>query len=510
MKTKKTFCFTAAFLLSIIVAGGLWAQATDPDNANSLSPTNATTNGRFKTAIDDYISPQDYTNLKLNNWFGYASWTTVGQPQPQFGFAKQIKNLYLAIYFKGTFWGGLNNFANREETVANFMGGADDKKLTTYTMPAPLDNPDNSGAIIIGFADMGIRLGFSSTYDSFKNDGDLRIESRTVINTYDYYRSYKLENGNLVPQIKWGMAKDLVSRGIRPYVTATLNFHRENAKADEYLAVDKTSGEKILYSLNYIQPSLAVGLGGFTFYNANGFKGSVDLDYTLRLNVYSNDYSYPEDNSPGVAQTDYIYNTKTIKGTWGPISATDTRPILRERSNIFNSIAPSVIASWSSGNLGLKAKLRANFDIDSTKTTDMNVIRDSAGKTNGDLQREGDNEVRNTFTFTPRFDLALQYTAIPERLTLNVGGRIARGISVHHTTAKVYDINGNEDASKTATSKSTSFGSMIHRLYAGALFNFTRNVWVEAATGIENGVNVFSTGANGLFNFTAISIGLKF
>jgi hypothetical protein len=508
---KSNTIFAAALLLSLTAAGGLWAQntATDPDNGNSLSPTNNGTSGRFKTAIDDYISPQDYAGLKLNNWFSYASWATAGQPQ--FGFAKQINNFYLGLYYKGTFWGGVNNFAGKEEIIPTFMGGTESKKLTTYTIPAPLDYPDNSVAVLFGFADMGIRLGFSSTYDSFKSDGDMRVEAGVTsgVATYNHYKSYALENGNLVPQIKWGMARNLIKQGVKPYATATLNFHRESLRANQYSTPNETSGEKILYSQNYFQPTFAAGLGGFTFYDADGFKGSVDLDYTLRLNLYSNDYSYAEDTSAGVAPADYKYGTKTFNGTWGPVSAANASLILRERSYIYNSVVPSLAASWSSGNLGLKAKLRANLDFDTTKTTDMDATRDADGKTNGNLQKHGNDETRDTFTVTPRLDLGLQYGIIPGKLTLNAGGRLARGITFTTTDLKVYD-SGNEDQIKASKSKSSGFGTMTWRLHAGAMFNFSDNVWIEASTGVQNGVNVFSTGADGLFNFTAIAVGLKF
>ncbi|MDR0473005.1 MAG: hypothetical protein LBH43_04985 [Treponema sp.] len=42
------------------------------------------------------------------------------------------------------------------------------------------------------------------------------------------------------------------------------------------------------------------------------------------------------------------------------------------------------------------------------------------------------------------------------------------------------------------------------------MLNLTDNVWFEASTSVQNGVNVFSTGADGLFNFTAIAVGHKF
>jgi len=507
-------CVNSFFILFLLFsAGTLQAQqntntATDPDNSNSFSPTNTSTSGRFKTAIDDYISPQDYTSLKLNSWFGYASWATLGQPQ--LGFAKQINNVYLAFYYKGTLWGGLNNFASKEEIVPTFMGGTAGKKLTTYTIPAPLDYPDNSAAILVGFADMGIRLGFSSTYDSFTSDGNMRVESG--VNTYNYYKSYELENGNLVPQIKWAMARDILERrGIRPYATVTLNFHRENLKADQYTAPDKTSGDKILYSQNYFQPSLAVGLGGFVLYNENDFKVSVDLDYVLRFTMYSNDYSYAVDTSTGLNPDDYVYGIKTIEGTWGPSSSTNPNLILREKSNMFNSIVPSVSGSWSLGNLGIKAKLRVNLDFDNATSTDMDVIHDASGKTSGDLQKQGNDETKDTFTVTPRLDLGLQYMIIPDKLTLNVGGRLARSIAYTTTSVRVFDTDGKEDGTGASNSKSTNFGDLTWRLYAGTMFNLTENVWLEAVTGVQNGVNVFSTSSvDGLFNFTSIAVGIRF
>jgi hypothetical protein len=242
----------------------------------------------------------------------------------------------------------------------------------------------------------------------------------------------------------------------------------------------------------------------------NGFKSSADLDYALRFTAYSNDYSYVEDTSAGVNSEDYKYGIKNIKGTWGPISANTGTPILRERSNVYNSVVPSVSGSWSSGNLGLKAKFRVNLDFDNTKTADMEVKRDAAGKTNGSLQKQGNDEKRNVFTFTPRLDLGLQYGVIPGRLTLNVGGRLARGISSTTTTVKVYDDEGKEDPALASKTNSAGFGAMTWRLYAGVMFDFTGNIWLEAATGVQNGVNVFSTGADGLLNFTTIAVGLKF
>jgi len=507
---KSKIILMAILLLSVFTTGTLQAQTnidtkTDPDNSNSLSPTNTSTSGRFKTAIDDYISPQDYTSLNLKNFFSYALWAPVTAPgQPQLGFAKQIKNVYLALYYKGTLWGGVNNFASTEEIIPTFMGSTESKVLTTYNIPTPLDYPDNSLAVLVGFANMGIRLGFSSTYDEFKNDGNMRVVSAP--NPDKYYTKYELENGNLVPQIKWGMSKDILEQGIRPYATVTLNFHRENLKVDEYTTYNKTSGDKILYSQNYFQPSLALGLGGIAFYNKNNLKASVDLDYTLKFTIYNNDYSYALDSSPSLAPN-YTYGTKTINGIW--YSTSNTSYNLREMSYIYNSIVPSFSCSWSMGNIGIKTKIRVNLDFDNAKTTDMDVIRDASGKTNGDLQKQGDDKNEDIFTVTPRIDLGIQYKIIPEKIILNVGGLLARSIAYTTTSVRKYDIYGKEDGNGAHNSKNTNYGDIKWRLFVGTMFYFTENVWFEAVTGVQNGVNVFGTGVDGLFNFTSIALGFK-
>jgi hypothetical protein len=505
MKNKKILVLAA--LLSMIVAGGLWAQSTGPDESGNVSPTNTATSGRYKTAIDDYISPQDYAGLKLNNWFAYASFAS--PTTPRFGFAKQINDLYLALYYSGNFWGGLNDWKSEDvKGNGNFYNG-EDKDITIYTKPTSFSNPDNSVALLLGVSGMGFRLAFSSTYDSFKKKEDIAINTNSPGN---FYKSYAWENGNLVPQLKWGMAKDLIKQGIRPYVTATLNFQRDNVKGEKYTAKDKTTGEIFESSKNYFEPTIALGMGGFAFYNENGFKGSADLDYTLKLKTYNNSYSYNPDMAVGDK-----FDTKTFKGTWDGST-------FAEKSYVSNSIVPSVSASWSAGNLGLKAKLRTTLDFATDKSTAVVLKYDTAGtKTEGTLQKTGPDVTTDTFTFTPRLDLGLQYKIVPNRLALNAGGRITREIKATTTDTKVF-ANDTETTKSATTKKETSFGIMTNRLYAGVQFNFSDNAWVEGVTGVNNGVNVFDTGittaptgasittsgGNGLFNFTALAFGFKF
>ena len=476
MKSKRIFGWAAALLLSLIMVGGLWAQTTMPDDA--VSPTNTGSSGRYKTAVDDYIQPTDYAGLKLNKWFGFASFAS--GTMPRVGSAHKINDLYVALYYSGTFWGGLNDFGGTEAKDTFGGPGGTDKTFTTYTHPVAPANPDNTLAVLIGVADMGFRLGFSSTLDTFKKDEDVGVGVK-------YYKSYAWENGDLVPQIKWGMAKDLMPKGIRPWVVLDLRFHRDNLVHNEVTGAT-ASGENTANSQNSFEPKIGLGLGGFAFYNENGLKASFDLEYKLTLTTYNNDYSYLDAGK---------FATKSIKGL-------NANGGLSERSHINNDIYPSVSLGWSSGNLGLKAKLRGVLNFDNVQSTGMNY------KADGSLQNHGDEVVTDIFTFTPRLDLGIQYKIIPNKLTFNAGGRIARSLATTTVDTKASYTNGAKDADSATKTKSTNWGTMTNRLYAGAQFNFTDNAWVEAVTGVSGGnASVFNT-ANGLFEFGSIAIGLKF
>ncbi|MDR0473006.1 MAG: hypothetical protein LBH43_04990 [Treponema sp.] len=89
----------------------------------------------------------------------------------------------------------------------------------------------------------------------------------------------------------------------------------------------------------------------------------------------------------------------------------------------------------------------------------MDVICDADGKAEGSLQMHENDETRDVFTLTPRLDFGLQYKIIPDKLVMNAGGRMARGLSYTAAAFKVYD-KGNEDITKASKSKNKGFGTM--------------------------------------------------
>jgi hypothetical protein len=496
-------------LLLIFTAVGAWAQnlpafPSAPDAgtkhtwASSLwtSPQSSVTEGRFRSNADDFIRPDAYTGVKFNKWFGMASFLWAGEETSTdmiatVGFATKVNNVYIGAFYTGNMWDGLKNNDYSEEVPSTTpIGGVAGKVYNCYPSINIAADPGNNFAILIGVADMGFRLTYRTNYQWF-NENDIVYKGQL-------YKNYQTDIGYLAPQIAWAMAKDLTNNGIRPYAAIDLVFYREYIKTAK--AGDSVSGEEIKISKNRFDPSLSAGLGGYTFYNKDGFKGSFDVDYVLTFNIYDNEYSYIDGGK---------YKTAKIKGT----NNDNTNPLMEEFS-MSNSLTPSLSGSWSKDALAVKIKLNLPLTLSSKEknSVDLNPATHKPFY-------NGQNESSTIFTFRPDIRLAMQYKIVPNRLTLNVGARIQASTLKFETIEQTnYSATGVlQDKKKYHNSKfrkedaSSDFTSSFK---IGPTFNFSENAWVEASTGIskafgEGAVKVFDP-EDGLFSFGNITFVLKF
>jgi len=405
------------------------------------------------------------------------------------GFATRVKGLYIGAFYNGNFWTGapVNNYTEKEATPNG--GGTGNYDVYGNISTGGATNPVNNAAVLIGLADMGFRLTFRTNYQTFNKKG--------IVSQDQLYNSYLDEKGYITPEIAWAMAKDLTKSGIRPYVTLELGFARDY-KRTETSGPDSAglTGVNIGRSLNHFDPKLGLGLGGYTLYNKNGFKLSGDLDYTLELNIYDNEYGYVEGGS---------YRTGKIKGTYSPGSSP-----YNEQFFASNLVTPSLSGSWSKDKVALKFKLNLPLTFNSLEQRAMTP-------NGGSLVYDGATKETFTFVFRPDLRLSMQYKVIPDRLTLNTGARL----QATALTLETIDISNYTMGTKTSTQKqhndaTINIGSgtqFISRFNIGASFNFSENIWTEAGTGVSNAygekaVDVFGSG--GLFTFGNILVGLKF
>jgi len=484
--------FTLALLL-MISAAAAWAQNL-PGNIWT-SPQSTTTEGRYRSNADDFIRPDSYAGVKFNTWFGLVSFLMDENNSgiATAGFATKVKDVYIGAFYNGNFWANapVNNYIEQELNPGP-NGGSAGKNYNVYNniSVGGASNPVNNAAVLIGLANMGFRLTYRTNYQFFNKDN--------IVTGNQLYKNYQAERGYIAPQIAWAMAKDLTKSGIRPYATLDLVFDRDYQKTEtKGPDSNNNTGEYIGRSLNHFDPSLALGLGGYTLLNKDGFKLSTDLDYVLTLKTYENEYSYVDNGK---------YKTGKIKGTYSPGS----NPYV-EDFFVSNLVTPSLSGSWSKEKIGLKFKLNLPLTFSSREQSSMAL--DASNK----LVNNGSNITTSTFVFRPDVRLSMQYKIIPDKLTLNTGARI----QATALTSETLDIKNYNMGTKTSTQKqhndaTINIGSgtqFVSRFHIGAAFNFTENVWTEAATGVSNAygdgaIDVFKDG--GLFAFGSILVGLKF
>jgi len=499
MKSK---FFTLALLLSISVAG-VWAQnlPTIPNSTTGFwttnlwsSPQSTTTEGRYRSNADNFIRPDQYAGVRFNKWFGIVSFLSDenNSATATVGFATRIGKVYVGTFYNGNMWANApaNNYVE-EEPATTPAGGSGGTVYDVYNNinVGGASNPINNAALLIGVADMGFRLTYRTNYQSFKESG--------IVTNDQLYKNYRTERGYLAPQIAWAMAKDLTGNGIRPYVTVDLVFNRDYQKT-ETAGPDSSNvtGENIGRSLNHFDPSFGFGLGGYTFYNNNGFRVSADLDYVFTMNFYNNEYSYVENGA---------YKTGKFKGTYSPGS----NPFV-EQSFMSNLITPSLSGQWGDDKLALRFKLNLPLTFESRSQNSMALD-------GGNLVYNDASNSTFTFVFRPDLRLALQYKLVPDKLTLNAGGRIQATAVTLDTIDQTNYNNGTKISTRKIHNKSfINIGSgtlFISRFSIGPTVNLTENFTVEATTGVtnvygDNAIEVFAQG--GLFSFGSILVALRF
>ena len=418
-------------------------------------------------------------------------------------FGKNYEGPYFAIYYGGNLLHGFfdNSF------MYNTINGRQFKKYETAPIiSASGDN--NRYALLFGIGTMGLRLSYASTLGSF-SAGNILTEDDGMA-----YKSYETALGWMVPQLQWGLNSPITKIGIRPTVTFDFGIKRDFYRSELYIdpATDfNTNNEEIHYSRNYLQPSLSLGLGGLNVFTKPGFTVDLDLDYSLVLRFYNNDYSYPDADGKN-----HILS----------ISGLNDAGVLMENSFIQNSVSPSVVVEFIGlHRLKFKGTLSLPVTLLSYGETEMQIV---PGSFNGELQRDGNDTSLLLIQFSPLLQIGVQFEIIPNRLNLNIGGTLQfASVTWGLLTIENYL---NADKSGTLTGKSVSYGefnasnysdlsptigtNQISCLSVGFTFAFNKKFALDFMTGLNldnqgNEVNIFGITGRSLTSFSGILLSLK-
>ena len=493
-----------AVICTVIAEGGLFAQAIP---GGFTSPQNQATQGRLRSAADDFIRPDSYSGVAFTNWYGMASFASTSLAT--LGYATKVgggeKPVYIGAFYSGSFWANAQSFDFTERKIPWLDT---EKEVSIYnSLPSFTTSPSNQVAVIIGAADMGFRLSYRTTHQSLKESDFAVPDDPDNTTAYEYYQSYETERGLISPQLAWSMAKNLTANGIKPWATFDLSFNRNYTKDAQYspnASGDWTAIEYIITSQNNIAPEFNVGLGGYTIANKNNWRTSADIEYRLQMTTYDNDYNYTDEKGEN--------KTSSFNGTYD-----GSKGALVEQSSDAHRIRPSLSTQWNGEKLRLRGRIDFNLIFSNTENNPMAIKVDGSGKQlpSGELVYVGDTAKASTFQFNPDISLGAQWQ-VASRFFLNVGGRInLLALQTTTTEGKAYE---NGEAVKNSDYKTTaaSYGATQNHLTLGVTLNAADNLSIEAATGLigtgkgTNNVNVFDTGSTGLLNFGSVLVALKF
>ena len=490
-------------IMITVLTGSVFAQSlpTTSGIPAFASPQNTATQGRIRSAADDFIRPDAYHNVNFDNWFGIASFSS--DIRATLGFATRFgkseegeeskKPVYMSFFYGGSAWANFDINTKREAGGITYFPAAASTDLPVLSSALPY----NQFAILLGAADMGFRLSFISTYKSINQKDFTHIDNTDPFNlNYVHYKKYQTGNGLNSIQLAWSMSKNLTKVGIRPWAAFDLDFNYNFNKNQVYDG--NIAGNTIVSnSVNFIQPILQFGLGGIIVHNNKGWRTSIDMEYRMRLRLHNNEFSYTHDGRA------YSQVAK-IKGR-------NRNGAIDEYFWMDHRIRPSISTQWNGEKLRLRSKLDLNFEFQSIDSTAKTVGN------NGALISNGANTNEFTFRFNPDLALAAQWQ-MASKFFLNIGGRVnvsALNLTTTKGSAYTDDTKNNNSDYKTT---SLSFGAVSNELTLGLTINATNNLFIEATCGVgsDNIVNTFATTKTssgkpeGLLIFGGILLGLKF
>lgn len=365
------------------------------------SNTNSATAGLFRTATDNFMSVNDFTDVKFDKAFGF-----LGLSSGSFaaGYATHLGGLYLGVYYNGF---ALRNNDVGEETeteTADYddgSGAINGREKTTYTtykdddgnVLAPLSETNNNIAALLGIGSMGLKLGFYEDTNETKDrweitttpddsntswtnlnsfvdngnvddgnhdevtvvyDADGNMVSKTVAESYP--TSVKNDD-QYVPYLNWGMPIALGDSTLNLGANFTFVFRTDafettnvaysqvfNAGNPSYAGKDDLvsySKKGYAYAKGYYHIDGGLSLS-FDVAPAGSREMSFGIDYVLGTKIYSNAYDKANGGSGTAAGTAAWYSSKDF--TWDNTEEVTTEVgahEVTERSYMSHTITPS-------------------------------------------------------------------------------------------------------------------------------------------------------------------------
>jgi len=445
-------------MLALMITAAAWA-AEGPSSPQSKAT--ASLNG---TEADRFMSLTDWSTVNFDKLFTYAGFAQQNVNGNRnildVGAAFKAGPVYIGAWYRGQF-GNVNTSNNKGTTTTITESTVNPGTIdnTAHTNTARINQSHNANhdvAVLIGFSNMGVRLGYTRERENISGtyfDNAVATDTETTnsktpgqVNgktTYDP-KGY-LNDADRTGTVDFGMNLSLGTLSVSPTVGLEFKVNQDSSYGvrtvttkDETLGTSDITKTVSTSSKNDTKTTLTAKLGADLGLN-DSLNSNFSFGYDFGIDIYGTKKHTAADGSTIALANSYTIQTDTHRDvvTAANQTITDTfKATAYNKSNITNTLTVGYtmrkdFTDRLSLFAGVKAPIGFNFEtevtkgVDKTTTTTIDKVNPLNNNTSVvETETPATTVKTTTVTLSPSFKAALTYAAIPNRVFVSFGTEV--------------------------------------------------------------------------------------
>lgn len=461
MKTRMKF-ISSILMLLIIATMGIWAQ-TDPTEVKESpeSPTNIATRGLVSTEADQFMNVLDWSQVKFDKVFTYAGFkqriTAPDENLINLGAAFKAGPVYIGSWYQGKL-GEITGKKNKTEKLTLELNPPDNtkinnKKIETDTSKNTDHSAEHNLTALVGFGNIGINLGYartgqnkSGTYYNAAIATNTNTENSNDPHTINNKKEYSdkgfvnaARHGTLVG---FGMNIALGKMTLSPKASLNVDVVQDSHYGLETVT-NKTGAQETVTKTVKAKGDGFVKIGGKAGVGlslGDAFNSTFDFTYDFDARIFNKVYTDLDKKKHKVKG---MYDVTKDEHKVERHNGIETRTITMdttEKTFLKNTITVDYkmqkdLTDRVSLFAGAKLPLYVEADIkvettgnswSLTTTTPINPSDSHKKEIKEEIVKNPSKKTNKTkIVINPEITAAVSYAAVPNRLFLNLGTKIA-------------------------------------------------------------------------------------
>lgn len=445
-------------MLALMITAAAWA-AEGPSSPQSKAT--ASLNG---TEADRFMSLTDWSTVNFDKLFTYAGFAQQNVNGNRnildVGAAFKAGPVYIGAWYQGQF--GNVSTSNNKGTTTTITestvnpGTIDNTAHTNTARISQSHNANHDVAVLIGFSNMGVRLGYTRTgknnsgtyFDDAVTPDTETTNSKTpgqVNNKKTYDPKGYLNDADRTGTVDFGMNLSLGTLSVSPTVGLEFKVDQNSSYGvrtvttkDETLGTSDITKTVSTSSKNDTKTTLTAKLGADLGLN-DSLNSNFSFGYDFGIDIYGTKKHTAADGSTIALANSYTIQTDTHRDvvTAANQTITDTfKATAYNKSYIANTLTVGYtmrkdFTDRLSLFAGVKAPIGFNFrtevtkGVDKTTTTTIDKVNPLNNNTSVvETETPATTVKTTTVTLSPSFKAALTYAAIPNRVFVSFGTEV--------------------------------------------------------------------------------------